>query len=320
MICKKCGLIFGNMGSLRGHEKSCVLTEEIINSIIIEYRLGSTFTEIYDKFHLKSKHILNRILNTAGVKRSLSEVVKLCRSKFKFTHSEETKKKLRYQRLKFMKENPEKTAWRQSNISYPENLFLSKIMEIGWDKKYLIVRERSFFPYFIDFSFELSKVAVEIDGSQHLNFDRIESDNKKNDLLTSNGWIVLRFSASKIQFEIDNCIEIIKSFLSDGDQKVGVYSYSRYKKISESKISIKKQKKSNKKLKSNIEYETFQSSLTKKTYQYNLSQRKVSRPDMNVLLEDIKNFGYRGTGRKYGVSDSCIKNWIKMYEKYGNDF
>ena len=263
---------------------------------------------------------MNRILNTAGVKRSLSEVVKLCRTKFKFTHSEETKKKLRYQRLKFMKENPEKTAWRQSNISYPEKLFLSKIMEIGWDKKYLIIRERSFFPYFIDFSFELSKVAVEIDGSQHLNFDRVESDNKKNDLLTSNGWTILRFSASKIQFEIDNCIEIIKPFLGEGDQKVGVYSYSRYKKISEPKISIKKQKKSSKKLKSNVEYEIFKSSMTKKTYQYNLSQRKVSRPDMSILLDDVENFGYRGTGRKYDVSDSCIRNWIKMYEKYGEDF
>jgi very-short-patch-repair endonuclease len=296
------------------------LTEEIINSIIIEYRLGSTFTEIYSKFNLKSKHILNRILKTAGVKRSLSEAIKLGRSKYKFTHSEETKKKLRYHRIKFMKENPEKTAWRQSNISYPEKLFLSKIMEIGWDRKYLIVRERSFFPYFIDFSFELSKVAVEIDGSQHLNLDRIESDNKKNDLLTSSGWTVLRFSASKIQFEIDNCIEVIKPFLDDGDQKVGVYSYSRYKKISESKISIKKQKKSSKKLKSNVEYETFQSSMTKKTYQYNLSQRKISRPDINILLEDIKIYGYRGTGKKYGVSDSCIRKWIKMYEKYGKNF
>lgn len=318
MICKKCGLFFGNMGSLTGHEKSCVLTEEIINSIISEYKLGSTFTEIYHKFELKSKHILNRILNNAGIKRSLSEAAKLCRTKFKFTHSEETKKKIRYQRLKFMRENPEKTAWRQSNISYPEKLFLNKIMEIGWNQKYLIIRERSFFPYFIDFSFELNKVAVEIDGSQHSNVDRIESDNKKNDLLTSSGWTVLRFSASKIQFEIDDCIEIIQNFLSDGDQKVGVYSYSRYKRIiSESKISSNNKRKVDK---SKVEYEVFQCPLTKKTYQYNLSQRKVIRPELNVLLEDIKNFGYRGTGKKYGVSDSCIKKWVKMYEKYGEDF
>ena len=110
MICKKCGLFFGNMGSLMGHEKSCVLTEEIINSIISEYKLGSTFTEIYHKFELKSKHILNRILNNAGIKRSPSEAAKLCRTKFKFTHSEETKKKIRYQRLKFMRVSPSKTC------------------------------------------------------------------------------------------------------------------------------------------------------------------------------------------------------------------
>jgi very-short-patch-repair endonuclease len=329
MICKKCELSFGNVGSLRGHEKSCVLTKEIINSIITEYRLGSNFTEIYTKYGLRSKHILNRILNNAGIKRSFSEAVKLGRTKFKFFHSEETKQKIRDRRLKFMKENPEKTAWRQSNISYPEKIFLSKIIDIGWDKKYLIVRERSFFPYFIDFSFELNKIAVEIDGSQHSNLDRIESDKKKDDLLISNGWVVLRFSASKIQFEMDDCIEILRSFLNTGDPKFGVYSYHRYKKISKSEIFIKKrgrtkrpssEKKSNRKLKLNIEYEPFQHSITKKTYQYSLSQRRVSRPDLNTLLEDIKIYGYRGTGRKYEVSDSCVRKWIKMYEKYGSEF
>ncbi len=44
----------------------------------------------------------------------------------------------------------------------------NKFLEIGFDKKYLIVRERSILPYFIDFSFENEKVGLEIDGSQHL--------------------------------------------------------------------------------------------------------------------------------------------------------
>ena len=44
--------------------------------------------------------------------------------------------------------------------------------------------------------------------------------------------------------------------------------------------------------------------------------RKVNRPKYGVLLIDIKNLGYSGTGRKYGVSDNSIRKWVKFYEKY----
>jgi 5-methylcytosine-specific restriction endonuclease McrA len=39
--------------------------------------------------------------------------------------------------------------------------------------------------------------------------------------------------------------------------------------------------------------------------------RKVERPNMNVLLDNIKQYGYSSTGRKYGVSDNAIRKWIK---------
>jgi len=32
---------------------------------------------------------------------------------------------------------------------------------------------------------------------------------------------------------------------------------------------------------------------------------------MNTLINDIKNLGYSGTGRKYGVSDNAIRKWVK---------
>lgn len=40
-------------------------------------------------------------------------------------------------------------------------------------------------------------------------------------------------------------------------------------------------------------------------------QRKVERPTHDQLLIDIKELGYSGTGRKYGVSDNSIRKWIK---------
>ena len=42
--------------------------------------------------------------------------------------------------------------------------------------------------------------------------------------------------------------------------------------------------------------------------------RKVQdRPSLNVLLDNIKQFGYEGTGRKYNVSSSSIRKWLKYY-------
>ena len=43
----------------------------------------------------------------------------------------------------------------------------------------------------------------------------------------------------------------------------------------------------------------------------NKKSRKVLRPEKNVILEDIKNLGYKRTGQKYGVVGNSIRNWIK---------
>lgn len=41
-----------------------------------------------------------------------------------------------------------------------------------------------------------------------------------------------------------------------------------------------------------------------------MSYRKVKRPSKEALGLDIKNLGYCGTGRKYGVSDNTIRKWL----------
>jgi hypothetical protein len=43
-------------------------------------------------------------------------------------------------------------------------------------------------------------------------------------------------------------------------------------------------------------------------------QRKVKeRPNLEKLLIDVENIGYSKCGLKYGVSDNCIRKWIKQY-------
>lgn len=41
-------------------------------------------------------------------------------------------------------------------------------------------------------------------------------------------------------------------------------------------------------------------------------KRKIdNRPSHDILLEEIKENGYSSTGRKYGVSDNTVRNWLK---------
>lgn len=45
-------------------------------------------------------------------------------------------------------------------------------------------------------------------------------------------------------------------------------------------------------------------------------QRKVKRPPHEQLQNEIKENGYSAIGRKYGVSDTAIRKWMKFYEKH----
>jgi len=45
------------------------------------------------------------------------------------------------------------------------------------------------------------------------------------------------------------------------------------------------------------------------------NKRKVDRPSLKQLLQEVKELGYRGTGRKYEVSDNAVRKWIKGYKK-----
>jgi hypothetical protein len=54
--------------------------------------------------------------------------------------------------------------------------------------------------------------------------------------------------------------------------------------------------------------------------EYFKKSQKVKRPEYNKLLLEIEEMGYRGTAKKYGVSDASIRKWVGMYEKHGVDW
>lgn len=132
------------------------------------------------------------------------------------THSEESKQRMREKRLAYMKANPRCTAWRTGNeMSWPEKVFINAVERHGWYDRFEITREKSFYPYFVDFAFENVKVAVEIDGKQHELPERKASDNKKDALLISQGWRVYRVKAKQTSSDINTVLKDLESFIGD---------------------------------------------------------------------------------------------------------
>jgi very-short-patch-repair endonuclease len=303
MKCSICNKDFNKTG-LVSHEKTCkrihILKNEIKNKYINDF---ISIVKLSKEYNIGKDTIIN-IVGKENI-RTLSESLIIAHKIYpeKFKHTEETKNRLRELRLKYMKENPGETSWRLGNeMSYPEKLMYNKFIELEWDKKYLIVREKSVFPYFIDFAFENELVAVEIDGSQHLLEKSVISDEKKNDLLMNLGWSVIRITDKEIKTNIQNAINIIEKVLNNANRSekynVGILEYRRsdYQKVERKILNNKKQ-------------------LTEKEILGHLKERKVERPSYEQLKKEIEETSYCAVGRKYGVSDNAIRKWIKYYEK-----
>ena len=295
--CKICGRKLDNIGNLNQHIKKCKKLSEIKEEIIDLYiNKNLSVKDLRKKFKLQSKDIKTILGDKV---RSTSEASKLAHKKYpnSFKHSEETKKIISEKRLGFMKNNPDKTAWRLSNISYPEKLFVEYVESIGLDKKYSIIREYSVFPYFIDFAFINQKVAIEVDGSQHLLPERKERDDKKDKLLNELGWFVIRISEKEIKTNIEEVFNKIISILNEKPKvnnfKIGIVVHpKRYQKKERNEFGF-----------------------TEKQIGSIKNQRKVVRPSFEDLKILINENGYVGTGKIFGVSDNAIRKWLKSYEK-----
>jgi len=102
----------------------------------------------------------------------------------------------------------------------------------------------------------------------------------------------------------DNRIENLRILCPNCHTQTETYSNKRFKKIKEKKHLIYC-----KNCKNESNGKVFCDSCQEKI---SFSNRKIDRPNLEKLLEDIKELGYSGTGRKYGVSDNAIRKWIKI--------
>lgn len=289
---------FKTKNALTNHQKNCKYIMSIRNDIINSY--ANDFLSILDlvkKYKLCKDRICKIIKE---VIRSKSNAMVIAHNRFpeKFFHSDETKEKMRIKRIEFMKAHPEQTAWRKTNLSYPEKLFQDEIINLKLHEKYAIEREYSIFPYYIDFAFLNEKIAVEIDGSQHLLLEKKESDNKKDQLLINNGWSVIRITENEIKTNLNVFITNLENILNSNhsEQKYSFGIFAKPKGYMKKRINNK---------------------MTEAEINSYIKQRRVERPPYEILLEEINELGYRGTGKKYNVSDKTIKKWVIFYEKYG---
>lgn len=274
-----------------------IVSEETKQNIIKDYVDNFlSIRELSLKYNIKSKTFISKIIGDK--KRSLSEAGKLAHKKKpeSFKLNEESKNKIRNARLKFMKEHPEQTAWRRKNESYPEKCFIKMLSDYGFNDKSLIYREYSIFPYFIDFAFFHEKIAVEVDGSQHLDPERAERDKKKDLLLLDNGWSVIHFTATDVIKNPSMVAKKLREFISGKNeqviQKVGI--------LMAPKRRQSKQRDENGK--------------TEKQKQASYENRKVKeRPSKEELYNLLCNKSFLKVGKLYGVSDKTIVKWCRNY-------
>lgn len=192
--------------------------------------------------------------------------------------------------------NNKGAEYRKRNPSYPERMFIKFLDENGYSEKFYIEREYPVYPYFIDFAFVDLKLAIEIDGSQHLLPERKESDQKKEKLLFENGWKVLRFSEKIVKTDWDIIREKINEFLSP-------YSDVKFERVG---ILVHVAKKY-------IKVERGADGFSDKERESHKKLRKVERPDKETLSNLIRYNTWEKIAKDFNVSSNTIKKWAKQY-------
>lgn len=283
-----------------GKKYDLLFTDEEKEKMRLDYKNGASIRDIERIYNIKCRNWIQKNL-LKGLTRNFSEANSLTHKKYpdRFKHTEEYKAKMREIRLKYMAEHPESTAWRKRNEpSYPEKCFIKFLVENGYDKKYLIEREKSVFPFYIDFAFTPGDVAVEIDGSQHItDEERMNRDKKKDETLLKNGWKVLRVSENIVKTDWSILKEKLDYMLGNNTtqvEKVGIFRAPK------TKEKVKRGK----------------DGLSDKMRANNYKQRKVkNRPSFEELEEMRKTMSLTKIGEKYDVTESAVRKWIKQYKK-----
>jgi len=302
MKCDFCGLETNNSLSFKCHLKSCDIIENNIEDVINDYSNGVSLNKLINKYRVSHKLIV-RVFKKFNIKVRNNKESMIGR--VGNPHTEESKKKISIARKKFLSENPEKHPWKLSDKfnSKPCENFKKVIENMGlvYVEEMNVSSDRNFS---IDIAFPQYKIGIEINGNQHYNNDGTlkEYYKERNNYITKLGWRLNEIHYS-ICFDDDTIIKVLKNILNNVD-KVYDFDYDEYLK---NKLKLKEDKfcDCGDKIRSN-------SKKCVKCASYD--KRVIKRPSLDVLLQNVNEIGYKGTGRKYGVSDNSIRKWIRYYQ------
>lgn len=309
--CDFCGLTTNNHQSFLSHLKSCNIVKGNIDDIISEYNSGITLRTIIQKYKI-SYALLTRVLSKKSIHiRTKLDVDKLRIGKPGHKHTDDTKLKLSNLKKEYLRKNPDKHNWKSSEKfkSIPCEKFKKVIDEMGinYIPEMNISSDRHFS---IDIAMPEYKIGIEINGNQHYNPDGTLKDyyQKRHDYIKSIGWTLFEIHYSEC-FSSDNIKKLVNNIIS-GKKDIYDFDYESYLK---NKLDKKK---------SNLcECGSYKNKNSKKCRNCSkienaINRRKVKRPEKEILKKEVDENGYSATGRKYGVSDTSIRKWIKSYESF----
>ena len=113
---------------------------------------------------------------------------------------------------------------------------------------------------------------------------------------------------------------------NDISQPMDIDQEHQLKSISETKSNVYKKKKVKKTKEKNVKkcidcnIDVFRKSLrclkceNKRRFEANMS----GRPSNEQIRNDLQTMTFVAVGKKYGVSDNCIRKWLSKYERYNN--
>ena len=304
-VCEFCNLSTRNSLSFRSHIKSCNIVRDNLDSILSEYKNGSSLRGIVSKYKISRSLIIRIFEKNSIIIRNLSESLI---GKIGKKHTDEDRKKMSILKKEYYKNNPDKHHWKSTNrsISKPCENFKRVIEEsnLFYIPEMTISDERFFS---IDISLPQYKIGIEINGNQHYesNGRLKEYYQKRHDYIVSLGWTLYELHYS-LCFNDDVINSILNNIISNIDD-IYEFDYDMYllDKLNKNKQNVcdcgKNINKQSKKCGSCAKIDSA------------IKRRKVERTAYESLIVDVEKIGYSATGRKYGVSDNSIRKWIKYY-------
>jgi very-short-patch-repair endonuclease len=75
-------------------------------------------------------------------------------------------------------------------------------------------RQKPLLNFIVDFYCPAAKLVIELDGSQHAEFDHQQKDLRRDNLLKELGLLVLRFDNKQVLMEVDSVLAVINDVVT----------------------------------------------------------------------------------------------------------